>query len=189
MQTQWERMIAGQPYDPLDPQLAAARAAARDLFRELNRTGEAEAERRAALIKRLFGGVGAEFWLEPPFTCDYGVNITVGDRVFFNFDCVILDPAPVTIGDRVMFGPGVHVYTPTHPLDHRARAEGVESAHPVQIGSDVWVSGRAVICPGVRIGDRTVIGAGSVVTRDIPSDVFAAGNPCRIIRRLNRPQD
>ena len=186
MQTQWERMIAGLPYDPVDPELAAARAAARDLFRELNRTGEGEVERRAKLIKQLFGEVGADFWLEIPFTCDYGVNISVGDGVFFNFDCVILDPAPVTIGDRVMLGPGVHVYTPTHPLDYRTRAQGVESAHPVHIGSDVWVGGRAVICPGVCIGDRAVIGAGSVVTQDIPSDVFAAGNPCRIIRKLGQ---
>ena len=184
MPTHRERMVAGLPYDPLDSELAEARARARSLFRELNRT--AEGERRSELIGELFGRIGEAFWLEPPFTCDYGVNITVGDRVFFNFDCVILDPAPVTIGDRVMFGPGVHIYTPSHPMDAQARANGVESALPVRIGSDVWIGGRVVICPGVTIGDRSVIGAGSVVTRDIPSGVFAAGNPCRVIRRLEQ---
>jgi maltose O-acetyltransferase len=108
----------------------------------------------------------------------------LGEKVFFNFNCVVLDVAQVTIGSRTLFGPNVQIYTATHPIDHKVRASGLEFAKPISIGEDVWVGGSAVICPGVNIGDRSVIGAGSVVTRDIPADVFAVGNPCRVIRHL-----
>lgn len=108
----------------------------------------------------------------------------VGERVFFNFNCVVLDVAPVTIGSRTMFGPNVQIYTATHPLNHIERSSGREYAKPIKIGEDVWVGGSVVICPGVTIGNRSVIGAGSVVTKDIPDDVFAAGNPCKVIRHL-----
>jgi maltose O-acetyltransferase len=132
----------------------------------------------------LFGAMGEGVSIEPPFFCDYGGNITLGDRVFFNFNCVILDPAPVTIGSDVFFGSGVQIYTATHPIDPRERTHGLEAAQPIVIGSDVWVGGGAIICPGVRIGARSVLGAGSVATRDVPEGVVAAGNPCRVLRRV-----
>nr|WP_304944991.1 sugar O-acetyltransferase [Verrucomicrobium sp. BvORR034] len=129
-------------------------------------------------------GYPNDAWIQPPFYCDYGYNIVLGSKVFFNFNCVVLDVMPVTIGSNVLFGPAVQIYTATHPLSAMERRTWREAAKPVTIGSDVWVGGGAIICPGVTIGDRTVIGAGSVVTRSIPSDVVAAGNPCRVIRRL-----
>ena len=116
---------------------------------------------------------------------DYGTNIVLGTKVFFNFNCVVLDVMQVTIGSNVLFGPSVQIYTATHPISAVERRKWLESAKPITIGSDVWVGGGVIICPGVTIGDRAVIGAGSVVTRDIPSDVFAAGNPARVIRPLN----
>ena len=120
--------------------------------------------------------------MQPPFYCDYGSNMHLGEKVYFN--CVVLDVAPVTIGARTFFGPNVQIYTATHPINYRERASGLEAGKPISIGEDVWVGGSVVICPGVSIGDRSVIGAGSVVTRDVPSEVFAAGNPCRVIRQL-----
>ena len=122
--------------------------------------------------------------MQPPFFCDYGSNIQLGERVFFNFNCVVLDVCCVTIGDHTLIGPAVQIYTATHPLD-AAQRRLAESGKPVEIGSDVWIGGGAIILPGVRIGARTVIGAGSVVTRDVPDEVFAAGNPCRVIRHLD----
>jgi maltose O-acetyltransferase len=121
--------------------------------------------------------------MQPPFFCDYGSNIELGERVFFNFNCVVLDVCPVRIGDFSQFGPAVQIYTPMHPMNAAAR-RGKEFGKPVTIGADVWVGGGAVILPGVRIGARTVIGAGSVVTRDVPEGVVAAGNPCRVIRAI-----
>ena len=121
--------------------------------------------------------------MQPPFRCDYGANIRLGARCFFNFNCVVLDVCPVTVGAHTLFGPAVQIYTATHPLDPALRRTQ-EFGRPVEIGADVWVGGGAIVCPGVRIGDRTVVGAGSVVTRDLPADVLAAGNPCRVLRRL-----
>lgn len=132
----------------------------------------------------MFGAIGENVWIEPPFFCDYGQNIRVGANVFFNFNCVVLDVAPVEIGDNVLFGPNVQIYTATHPIDAATRRSGLEFGKPIRIGSDVWVGGSAIFNPGVTVGSRTVIGAGSVVTRDLPDDVFAAGNPCRVIRSL-----
>jgi maltose O-acetyltransferase len=138
------------------------------------------------ILKKLIPFSGTGLWIQPPFYCDYGTNIKVGDKVFFNFNCVVLDVAQVTVGSRTLFGPNVQIYTATHPLDHAERATGLEYAKPITIGSDVWVGGNVVICPGVNIGDRSVIGAGSVVTNDIPADVIAAGNPCRVIRPVEK---
>jgi len=177
-------MLAGEPYDARDPQLSAERRRARLLFKALNDTRDDEQQERARLIKELIPHGGKDIWIEPPFFCDYGSNIVLGDRIFFNFNCVILDVAQVTIGSRVMFGPAVQVYAATHPMDAAERAGGLESGKPVWIGDDVWIGGGAIVSPGVRIGARTVIGAGSVVTRDIPEDVFAAGNPCRVVRQI-----
>lgn len=177
-------MLAGELYDPLDAQLTAERLNARLLIKELNDSREDQAVLRGELLKQLLPAAGDQLWLQPPFYCDYGYNIYAGDSVFFNFNCVVLDVAPVTIGSRTLFGPNVQLYTATHPINHEERASGLEYAKPIHIGEDVWIGGSAVICPGVTIGDRSVIGAGSVVTRDIPADVFAAGNPCRVIRPL-----
>ena len=181
-----ERMLAGELYDPLDPELAAARVRARDLCQALNATRERDTDERRRLLIELFGAGGAEVWMQPPFYCDYGSHIFLGKRVFFNFNCVVLDVCRVEIGDFTLFGPAVQIYTATHPLEAELRRSR-EFAKPVTIGSDVWVGGAAVILPGVTIGSRSVIGAGSVVTRDLPDDVFAAGNPCRVIRPLNTP--
>jgi maltose O-acetyltransferase len=183
MASEREKMLAGELYDPLDPELAAARVRARDLCWGLNATREADQDERRRLLTELFGRGGDEVWMQPPFFCDYGSNIFLGKRVFFNFNCVVLDVCSVRIGDFTLFGPSVQIYTATHPLEAELRRTR-EFAKPIEIGSDVWVGGAAVICPGVTIGSGSVLGAGSVVTRDIPAGVFAAGNPCRVIRKL-----
>jgi maltose O-acetyltransferase len=184
MKTEKEKMLAGELYNALDPQLLEERVKGRMLLKELNDSPEDQLEEREKILKKLIPGSGSDLWIQPPFYCDYGTNISIGDKVFFNFNCVVLDVAQVTIGSRTLFGPNVQIYTATHPLDHAERATGLEYAKPITIGNDVWVGGSVVICPGVTIGDRSVIGAGSVVTRDIPEDVIAAGNPCRITRSL-----
>ena len=183
MPTEREKMLAGELYDPMDPDLVAGRERARDLCQALNATREAEADGRRAILRDLFGAGGESVWMQPPFFCDYGANIELGERVFFNFNCVVLDVCRVRIGDYTLFGPGVQVLTPVHPMNAAERRRA-EYGKPIDIGADVWVGGGALILPGVRIGSRTVIGAGSVVTRDIPDDVFAAGNPCRVIRPI-----
>jgi maltose O-acetyltransferase len=184
MDSQKEKMLAGELYDPLDPELTRERQRARELCRELNASAPGNVEERMRLITALLGTL-SDVWIEPPFYCDYGSNITVGRKVFFNFNCVVLDVMAVTIGHQTLFGPAVQIYTAMHPIKADERRSGLESAKPVAIGNDVWVGGAAIICPGVTIGDRAVIGAGSVVTRDVPADSFAAGNPCRVIRPLN----
>jgi maltose O-acetyltransferase len=183
MRTELEIMLAGEPYDPLDPELVRLRAQARELCLDLNATREHQADERRRLLLELLGSGGDTAWIQPPFFCDYGRHIHLGHRVFFNFNCVVLDVCEVRIGDYTMFGPAVQIYTATHPLDPIER-RGKEFARPITIGGDVWVGGGAILCPGVRVGDRAVIGAGSVVTRDIPEGVFAAGNPCRVIRPI-----
>jgi maltose O-acetyltransferase len=183
MATERQKMLAGEMYDPLDPELVAARARARDLCQALNATSEAEQDERRRILVELFGTGGDAVWMQPPFFCDYGSNIELGQRVFFNFNCVVLDVCRVGIGDFCLFGPAVQIYTPMHPMNAEQR-RAKEFGKPVEIGSDVWVGGGAIILPGVRIGRRSVIGAGSVVSRDVPEGVFAAGNPCRVIRNI-----
>jgi maltose O-acetyltransferase len=183
MKSERDKMLAGEPYDALDPELVSARARARDLCQDLNATRESQEEERRAILRQLFARGGDTVWMQPPFFCDYGSNIELGERVFFNFNCVVLDVCKVEIGDFSLFGPAVQIYTPLHPFDAEQRRRE-EFGKPVRIGSDVWVGGGAIILPGVRIGSRSVIGAGSVVTRDIPDGVFAAGNPCRVIREV-----
>lgn len=177
-------MLAGELYDALDPQLSEERLKARLLLKHLNDSREDEAEERARVLNDLIPQARPGLWIQPPFYCDYGSNMVLGEKVFFNFNCVVLDVAQVTIGNRTLCGPNVQLYTATHPLNYHQRASGLEYAKPITIGDDVWIGGSAVICPGVSIGDRSVIGAGSVVTSDIPADVFAAGNPCRVIKLL-----
>jgi maltose O-acetyltransferase len=188
MKTEKEKMLAGELYDALDTQLSEDRVKTRLLIKELNDTREDQAAERSRILQLLIPHQGQGLWLQPPFYCDYGYNIKLGDKVFFNFNCVVLDVTYVTIGSRTLFGPNVQIYTATHPINYKERASGLEYARPITIGEDVWVGGSAVICPGVSIGDRSVIGAGSVVTKDIPADVFAAGNPCRVIRTLESSQ-
>jgi maltose O-acetyltransferase len=176
-------MLAGELYDPFDPELVAARVAARDLCQELNATRESDDAQRRSILTRLFGRGGDTVWMQPPFHCDYGAHIELGERVFFNFNCVVLDVCRVRIGDYTLFGPGVQILTPMHPMDAELRRRQ-EFGKPIDIGADVWVGGGALILPGVRVGSRSVIGAGSVDTRDIPDAVFAAGNPCRVVRAI-----
>jgi maltose O-acetyltransferase len=176
-------MLAGELYDPMDAELVAARAHARDLCAALNVTRDAEQEERRRILRELFGEGGESVWMQPPFFCDYGAHIALGERVYFNFNCVVLDVCPVRIGSFTLFGPGVQILTPMHPYDAELRRRQ-EFGKPVEIGADVWVGGGALILAGVRIGARAVIGAGSVVTRDVPDGVFAAGNPCRVVREI-----
>lgn len=183
MSSEWQKMVNGELYNALDLELVQARTRARDLCQDLNATRGAQDEERRSILRQLFARGGDTVWMQPPFFCDYGINIELGERVFFNFNCVVLDVARVAIGDYTLFGPAVQIYTATHPFDAALR-RSQEFAKPIDIGSDVWVGGGAIICPGVRIGARAVIGAGSVVTKDIPDDVFAAGNPCRVIRSV-----
>jgi len=184
MKSEREKMLEGALYDALDPELVAMREHARDLCQALNASRESQTEERRRILVQLFGKGGDTVWMQPPFHCDYGVNIELGTRVFFNFNCVVLDVCRVRIGEFTLFGPAVQIYTPMHPMDAQLRRRQ-EYGQPVDIGSDVWVGGGAIILPGVRIGSRSVIGAGSVVTRDVPDDVFAAGNPCRVIRSVS----
>lgn len=184
MSSEKDKMLTGQPYDPADPQRTAERLHARRLLAAYNATGADQPDERTRLLAELIPQAGSGLWIEPPFYCDYGARISLGERVYFNFNCVVLDVAPVRIGSRVLFGPAVQIYAATHPLSAAARAEGWELGRPVEIGDDVWVGGGAIICPGVAIGAGAVIGAGSVVTRAVPADVLTAGNPCRVIREL-----
>lgn len=184
MRTEKAKMLAEEPYNSLDPQLVEERLRARELCQQLNALSPRAPEaQRQELVSSLFGA-STNAYVTPPFACDYGTNIELGDGVYFNFNCVVLDVAKVVIGNNVMFGPAVQIYTATHPMDRVERRSGVESGKAIRIGNDVWIGGAAVICPGVSIGDGAVIGAGSVVVRDIPAGVFAAGNPCKVIRSL-----
>jgi maltose O-acetyltransferase len=181
--TEREKMLAGELYNPMDPELVRGRERARDLCQTLNATRESEHEQRRSILAELLGSGGDTVWMQPPFFCDYGTNIHLGTRVFFNFNCIVLDVCEVRIGDYTLFGSGVQILTPLHPTNAALRRQQ-EFGKRIEIGSDVWVGAGALILPGVRVGSRCVIGAGSVVTRDIPDDVFAAGNPCRVIRDI-----
>lgn len=186
MRTEREKMLAGEPYDAQDPDLVAGRDRARKLCFALNgSTADLQDPTRRALLKQLFGAGGDTAIVTPPFFCDYGSQIELGEKVYFNFNCVVLDVCRVRIGDFTLVGPAVQIYTPLHPMAAEPRRLE-EYGAPVDIGRDVWIGGGAIILPGVRIGDRAVIGAGSVVTRDVPADVFAAGNPCRVIRPVQQ---
>jgi maltose O-acetyltransferase len=182
MSDELKKMLSGEMFDPRDPALIKMRSRARRLTRQFN--AETSLSKRTGLLKQLFAKVGSKVYIEPPFFCDYGSNIFAGDDLFINVGCVILDAAEVNFGKSVLCGPNVQIYTVTHPLDPDLRATNIESAKPVKIGNRVWIGGGAIILPGISIGDNTVIGAGSVVTKDIPANVMAAGNPCRVIRKL-----
>ena len=178
-------MLAGELYNPRDPDLVAERERARELVRLYNRTGATDRESRELILSELFGSVGESPAVEPPFRCDYGRQIAVGDRFFANFGCVFLDVCPIAFGDRCLLGPSVHVYTATHPLDAATRADGKEYGKPVTVGDDVWLGGQAVLNPGVEVGDRSVVASGAVVTRDVPADVVVQGNPAEVVKELD----
>jgi maltose O-acetyltransferase len=184
MATEREKMLRGELYLASDPELVAARIRARRLCQRLNAADpEARDERQAALAS-LLGAVGAGAEIESPFFCDYGTQITLGAGVFVNMSCVFLDCAAITLGAQTQLGPAVQLYTATHPLDAAARVAGPELARPIAVGARVWIGGGTIVLPGVTIGDDTVVGAGSVVTRDLPAGVVAVGNPCRVVREL-----
>lgn len=190
--TEKEKMLAGELYDAYAPLLTKERKIARQLAIDYNRTSEDEVEKRQKILSELLGSFKENITIEPSFKCDYGYNIHVGENFFANFDCTILDVGEVRIGDNCFMGPNVSIYTPVHPLiavERNIRTQNgkkalIEYAKPVTIGDNVWFGGSVVINPGVTIGDNVVIGSGSVVTKDIPSNTIAAGNPCRIIREI-----
>jgi maltose O-acetyltransferase len=182
--TEREKMLAGELYLAADGELVAERKRARRLCRAYNATTEEEEAERLHLLHELLGAVGEAPTIEPPFECDYGSHIVAGDRLYINYGCIILDCAAVRFGDDVMLGPKVQIYAATHPVEAEIRCAGPELAAPITIGNRVWIGGGAILCPGITIGDNTTIGAGSVVTRDIPANVIAAGNPCRVLRTL-----
>lgn len=183
--TEKEKMLAGELYNPVDSQLVAERLNAQRLCHQLNHLDPADLDRKAEILAELFHAPFSGF-ITPPFHCDYGYNLVFGENVYFNVNCVVLDVMQVKIGNNVLFGPGVHLYTATHSIEAEVRRTGVESGKPVTIEDDVWIGGRVVVCPGVRIGAGSVIGTGSIVTRDIPSGVLAAGSPCKVMRRIER---
>ena len=182
--TEREKMVSGRLYFSEDPGLVAQRRRARPLTHAYNATGPDELDRRRAILQELLGEMGEGAYIEPTFRCDYGSNIRLGRWFYANFDCIILDVAPVTIGDNVLFAPRVGVYTAAHPIDAEIRNTGLEYAKPITIGDNVWVGANVAINPGVTIGSDVVIGAGSVVTKDIPDHVVAVGNPCRVLRPI-----
>ena len=182
--TEREKMLAGMLYDPQDVELRALHARARQVTDAFNQRVEIPLEARLEMLRALFGSTGERFFIEPSFRCDYGRNIYVGENFFMNFDCVILDVAPVHIGANCMIGPQVGIYTATHPLDARERATGLELGRPVAIGDDCWIGGHAVINPGVTLGDGVVVASGAVVTKIFGGHVVIGGNPARVLRSL-----
>ena len=178
-----EKMLSGLPYLAGDEILIKERRQAKRLLRQLNVTEYLVTKTAKSIIKELIPNAGKNFYIEPPFHCDYGYNIQCGENVYFNVNCVVLDCVKVSIGNHVLIGPGVQIYTATHPVDAEER-KTLESAHPIHIGNNCWIGGGAIILPGISIGDNCVIGAGSVVTKNIPNDSLAVGNPAKVIKNL-----
>ena len=183
--TEREKMLSGELYLATDEELIRMHLKARKLIHRFNFFTEPwEVSQRVEIIQRLFGKIGDRFTVKPPFYCDYGVHISAGDNLYINYDCMILDCNTVRLGNNVLVAPKVQIYTAYHPTDPKIRLTGKEYAAPVIIGDNVWLGGGVIVCPGVTIGDNVTIGAGSVVTKDIPDNVVAAGNPCRVIKQL-----
>lgn len=184
MKTEKEKMCGGENYFSNDKQLTSDRSKSKKLLHQLNVIEYEMNFKSKAILKQLLPNCSTKIYVEPPFHCDYGYNIYAGDKVYFNVNCVVLDAMKVSIGNTVFFGPNVHIYTathPTHPVDRRK----VQFAQPVTIGNDCWIGGNTVILPGVTIGNGVTVGAGSVVTKDIPDNSVAAGNPAKVIRKIN----
>ena len=183
--TEKEKMINGEYYLACDEQLVKEREHAKDLCFEFNNIKPSDREKRLEIIHKLFGNTGKDAWVESQFYCDYGYNISVGDNFYSNHNLIILDVNKVTIGNNVLIGPNVGIYTAEHPVDAIERSKLMEYGKPISIGNNVWIGGNVAILSGVTIGDNTVIGAGSVVTKDIPANVLAVGNPCKVIKNIN----
>jgi maltose O-acetyltransferase len=182
--TEREKMVRGELYLANDPELVAERVRARRLWARYNVSDPADLAGRAAILRELLGEVDETVTIEPPFYCDYGTQVSLGAHVFVNFGAVFLDPAPITIGDQAQLGPRVQLLTADHPREAAIRLAGPELGRPIDIGARCWLGGGVIVCPGVTIGPDTVVGAGSVVVRDLPPAVVAAGNPCRVLRSL-----
>ncbi|WP_423409372.1 sugar O-acetyltransferase [Heyndrickxia sp. MSNUG] len=184
MKTEKQKMLDGELYNAGDSELVKERENARRLTRLYNQTTETEYEKRTYILKELLGSTGSQFYIEPTFRCDYGYNIHIGENFYANFDCVILDVCEVKIGENCFMAPGVHIYTAAHPINPYERIAGPEFGKPVVIGDNCWIGGRAVINPGVKIGNNVVVASGAVVTKDVPDDVVVGGNPARIIKKI-----
>ncbi|MCD0490045.1 sugar O-acetyltransferase [Pedobacter sp. MC2016-14] len=185
MKSEKEKMLTGEYYLANDEVLVKERTRCKSLLKQLNIEEYVVSDRTKEILMKLLPNAHSSIYIEPPFHCDYGYNMICGENVYFNVNCVVLDVMPVTIGNNVFCAPGVQIYTATHPLEALARREK-ENAKPIHIGDDCWIGGNAIICPGVTIGNRCVIGAGAVVTKDIPDDSLAVGNPAVVIRKLNK---
>ena len=183
--TELEKMVSGELAWNSDAEIAAAKSRARDICNRFNRTDEGHPEERLAILKELFGDCEDDIFIKPPFYCDYGFNLHVGKNFFANYACVLLDSAPITIGDNCLIGPECGFYTVNHPMDAKTRVANYIYAKPITIGNNVWFGGHCVVLSGVTIGDNVVVGAGSVVTSDIPDNAVVAGNPARIIRYID----
>lgn len=184
MSSEKEKMLSGRLYKSFDAELLAERQRAKEIVFRYNSLQPSLIEERNELLRSLLGSVKGNFFIEPPFRCDYGCNIEIGENFYANYNLVILDCAKVTIGDNVLIGPNVGIYTAGHPLHFELRNEELEFASPITIEDNVWIGGNVVLNPGVTIGRNSVVGSGSVVTKDIPANVVAAGNPCRVIREI-----
>ncbi|MED5017405.1 sugar O-acetyltransferase [Paenibacillus chibensis] len=182
--TEKEKMLQGKPYKAFGEELLGERQHAKELVFDFNRLRPSEIDERNELIRQLLGKTGKNFFIEPPFRCDYGYNIEIGENFYSNYNCIIVDCSRVSIGSNVLFGPNVSLFAAGHPLHHELRNQEIEYAFPITIGNNVWIGGNTVVNPGVTIGDNTVIGSGSVVTKDIPANVVAVGNPCRVLREI-----
>ncbi|MGW9529948.1 sugar O-acetyltransferase [Paenibacillus terrae] len=183
-QSEKEKMLAGKPYKGISEELLIDRQYAKEVLFDFNTLRPREIEKRNELLKQVLGKTGETFFIEPPFRCDYGYNITLGENFYSNYNFTVLDCAPITFGDHVLLGPNVSIYAVNHPTHHELRVQEYEYALPVTIGNNVWIGGGAIINMGVSIGDNTIIGSGSVVTKDIPANVIAVGNPCRVLREI-----
>ena len=182
--TEKEKMLAGERYNILDPELKRTRQEVKRKLRIYN--SSSEEDDRSSILKDILGSFGENVIIWPPFNCIYGENIHLGNNVFFNLNCMFIDNNRVQIGDHAMFGPGVQIYTAAHPLDAASRNQRWEVTKPVTVGNSVWIGGSAILLPGVTIGDKSVIGAGAVVTKDVPPNVVVAGNPAQIIREIDQ---
>lgn len=182
--TEKEKMISGKPYKAFGEELSSERQAAKEMIFEYNTLHPSEGDKQKEIIKKLIGHVRNDFYIEPPFRCDYGYNISIGENFYSNYNCTILDCAKVTIGNNVMFAPNVSLFTAGHPIHYESRNAFIEYAFPINIGDNVWIGGGVIVNPGITIGDNVVIGSGSVVTKDIASNSIAVGNPCKIIREI-----
>jgi maltose O-acetyltransferase len=181
-----QKMLHGEIYNAYDQPLILLRNKARHLTKNYNNTDPEATEQRMAILKKLFGKIGNDFEIEPPFYCDYGTNMKIGEKFYANFNFVVLDDGLVTIGDDVLIGPNVSIFTATHLIDPNLRPKNADYTKAVTIGNNVWIGGGSIINPGITIGDNSVIGSGSVVTKNIPANVVAVGNPCKIIQHIDQ---